>query len=114
MSPIIAGAPVRGMADACLAAVGLPATADAVGSHYGARASGGLLDAWLIAEEDASLAPALEAEGLRAPVRALWMRDLATSVRLAEDALDAAPLDPPRGSSSKVSKDWPKVPSFSA
>ena len=114
VSPIIDGSPVRGMADACLAAVDLPATADAVGRRYGSRATGGLLDAWLIAEEDASLAAMLEVEGLRAPVRALWMRDLATSVRLAEDALDAAPLDPPRGSPSKVSKDWPKVTSFSA
>ncbi|MBT2496077.1 2-phospho-L-lactate transferase [Microbacterium sp. ISL-59] len=90
VSPIIAGAPVRGMADACLAAVGIPATADAVGRHYGARATGGLLDAWVIAEEDAALAPGLEAEGLRAPVRPLWMRDLDASACLAADALDVA------------------------
>ncbi len=90
VSPIIAGAPVRGMADACLAAVGIPAAADAVGRHYGARATGGVLDAWVIAEEDAALAPGLEAEGLRAPVRPLWMRDLDTSARLAADALDVA------------------------
>jgi LPPG:FO 2-phospho-L-lactate transferase len=93
VSPIIAGAPVRGMADACLAAVGLPATADAVGRHYGPREKGGLLDAWLIAEEDASLAEGLEATGLRAPVRPLWMRDLDSAADLAAAALDIAPID---------------------
>ena len=90
VSPIIAGAPVRGMADACLAAVGIPATADAVGLHYGSRATGGLLDAWLIAEEDAALAPGLDAEGVRALVHPLWMRDLDTATLLAGAALDEA------------------------
>ncbi|WP_223623217.1 2-phospho-L-lactate transferase [Microbacterium sp. EST19A] len=90
VSPIIAGAPVRGMADACLAAVGIEATAAAVGRHYGARDHGGLLDAWLIAEEDAALAPEIEAAGVRAEVRPLWMRDLETSAALADAALDAA------------------------
>lgn len=90
VSPIIAGAPVRGMADACLAAVGIEATAAAVGRHYGARDAGGLLDAWLIAEEDAALAPEVEAAGVRALVRPLWMRDLETSAVLADAAFDAA------------------------
>jgi LPPG:FO 2-phospho-L-lactate transferase len=90
VSPIIAGAPVRGMADACLDAVGIEATAAAVGRHYGARDAGGLLDAWLIAEEDAALAPEVEAAGVRALVRPLWMRDLETSAALADAAFDAA------------------------
>ncbi|MFK3677399.1 2-phospho-L-lactate transferase [Microbacterium sp. NPDC090218] len=90
VSPIIAGAPVRGMADACLTAVGLTTAADAVGRHYGPRPAGGLLDAWLIAEEDAALAAALEAEGLPAPVRPLWMSDLESAAALAAAALDAA------------------------
>ncbi|WP_250285637.1 MULTISPECIES: 2-phospho-L-lactate transferase [unclassified Frankia] len=37
VSPIIGGAPVRGMADACLRAIGVATTAAAVGAHYGAR-----------------------------------------------------------------------------
>lgn len=90
VSPIIAGAAVRGMADACLAAVGIDATAAAVGLQYDTRTAGGLLDAWLIAEEDAALAPELERAGLRAPVRPLWMRDLDTSTALADAALDTA------------------------
>src|ERR1039457_1536449 len=40
VSPIIGGAPVRGMADACLAAIGVQTRAAAVGAHYGP----GLLD----------------------------------------------------------------------
>lgn len=94
VSPIIAGSPVRGMADACLAAVGLPATADAVGLHYGSRSTGGLLDAWLIAEEDDSLAEGLEMAGLRAPVRPLWMRDLDGATALASAALEAVSTAP--------------------
>jgi LPPG:FO 2-phospho-L-lactate transferase len=52
VSPLIAGAPVRGHADACLAAIGVDSTAEAVGRHYGARTRGGLLDGWLVAEGD--------------------------------------------------------------
>ena len=37
VSPIIGGAPVRGMADACLAAIGVQTSAVAVGAHYGAK-----------------------------------------------------------------------------
>ncbi|MDR1998429.1 MAG: 2-phospho-L-lactate transferase, partial [Frankiaceae bacterium] len=37
LSPIIAGAPVRGMADACLAALGVECSARGVAAHYGAR-----------------------------------------------------------------------------
>jgi LPPG:FO 2-phospho-L-lactate transferase len=52
VSPIVAGAPVRGMADACLPAIGVPVSAEGVGRHYGARADGGLLDGWLVHEGD--------------------------------------------------------------
>ncbi|MFY1574529.1 2-phospho-L-lactate transferase [Verrucosispora sp. WMMD703] len=54
VSPIIGGAPVRGMADRCLAVVGVECTAGGVGGLYGGRAGGGLLDGWLVAEEDAA------------------------------------------------------------
>ena len=53
VSPIIGGAPVRGMADRCLAVLGTECSAAGVGRLYGGRASGGLLDGWLVAEEDA-------------------------------------------------------------
>jgi LPPG:FO 2-phospho-L-lactate transferase len=90
ISPIIGGAVVRGMADACLTAIGVATAADAVALHYGSRASGGILDAWLLADEDAALAPAVEAAGIRASVVPLWMRDTETSAALAAAALAAA------------------------
>lgn len=101
VSPIIGGSVVRGMADACLKAVGTPSAADAVGLRYGARgrfgaydrdARLGLLDAWLIAEEDAGLAAGLDSSGLRAVVAPLWMTDLEHSAALADAALEAAGL----------------------
>ncbi|MER7888204.1 2-phospho-L-lactate transferase [Micromonospora sp. NPDC094482] len=53
VSPIIGGAPVRGMADRCLAVLGVECSAAGVGGLYGGRSAGGLLDGWLVAEEDA-------------------------------------------------------------
>jgi LPPG:FO 2-phospho-L-lactate transferase len=37
VSPIVGGSPVRGMADACLQAIGVETSAEAVGRHYGGR-----------------------------------------------------------------------------
>ena len=90
VSPIIGGAVVRGMADACLTAIGVATAADAVALHYGSRGSGGVLDAWLLGEEDAALASTVEAAGIRASVVPLWMRDIPTSTALAAAALAAA------------------------
>jgi LPPG:FO 2-phospho-L-lactate transferase len=90
VSPIIAGAAVRGMADACLTAIGVETTAAAVAKHYGARSRGGVLDAWLIDETDAASAPVIEAAGIRTSVVPLWMSDTDTSAQLAADALAAA------------------------
>jgi LPPG:FO 2-phospho-L-lactate transferase len=52
VSPIIGDRPVRGMADICLAAVGVEVSAAGVAEHYGARLGGGLLDGWLIDTDD--------------------------------------------------------------
>ncbi len=90
VSPIIGGRVVRGMADVCLTAIGVETSAAAVAAHYGARSTGGLLDAWLIAEEDAAHAAEIEGLGIRPVVTPLWMRDAATSAALAESALSAA------------------------
>ena len=98
VSPIIGGAPVRGMADVCLRVAGVECSAAGVAAHFGARSQAtgvqgaGLLDAWLIAEEDASSQPAIEALGLAAPVRPLWMRGPELTRALASDALAAAGL----------------------
>jgi LPPG:FO 2-phospho-L-lactate transferase len=57
VSPIIGGAPVRGMADACLPAIGVEVSAAGVGRFYGARTDDGILDGWLIAEGDTAAVP---------------------------------------------------------
>ncbi len=90
VSPIIAGSVVRGMADACLEAIGVATSAYAVAAHYGARSSGGLLDAWLVDESDAAAVPAIELLGIRSAAVPLWMRDLETSATLARDTLSLA------------------------
>ena len=86
LSPIVGGAPVRGMADACLAAIGVETSAEAVGRHYGARRSGGLLDGWLVDTADAgSTVPGVEVRAVP-----LLMHDLDATTAMARAALDLA------------------------
>jgi LPPG:FO 2-phospho-L-lactate transferase len=93
ISPIIGGAAVRGMADACLHTIGVTTSAEAVGLHYGARTSGGLLDAWLVDESDAAALPALLAAGIRSAAVPLWMHDLPATTAMAASALHLVGLD---------------------
>jgi LPPG:FO 2-phospho-L-lactate transferase len=86
LSPIVGGAPVRGMADKVLAAIGVETSADAVAVHYGA----GLLDGWLVDVSDAVAIPAVEAAGIVARAVPLLMTDLAAATAMARDALDLA------------------------
>jgi LPPG:FO 2-phospho-L-lactate transferase len=65
ISPIVAGSPVRGMADACLSAIGVPTTASGVARHYGARSSGGLLDGWIVDNADSAVVEELTARGIK-------------------------------------------------
>ena len=90
VSPIIGGAPVRGMADACLAAIGVETSAYAVARHYGARGDGGLLDGWLVDETDKPDADRLAEEGLAARAVPLWMTDVDATARIADAALTLA------------------------
>lgn len=60
ISPIIGGAPVRGMADRCLPVIGVPVSAAGVAQHYGSRKDAGLLDVWLVAEHDDADVPGVE------------------------------------------------------
>lgn len=87
VSPIIGGAVVRGMADVCLEAIGVESSAVAVGRHFGHRARGGLLDAWLVGEEDRE-APGTAPEWMH--VRPLWMSEPGLTSALAQDALELA------------------------
>jgi LPPG:FO 2-phospho-L-lactate transferase len=93
VSPIIGGKVVRGMADVCLTAIGVETSAAAVAGLYGARADGGLLDAWLLAEEDEVTADEVAGFGIRSLVRPLWMTDDARQTALGEAALTAGLAD---------------------
>lgn len=64
VSPIIGGGPVRGMADACLRAIGVEVSATGVAAHFGSRERGGLLDAWVIHESDAAQIDAISRIGI--------------------------------------------------
>jgi LPPG:FO 2-phospho-L-lactate transferase len=85
VSPIIGGAVVRGMADRCLPALGIEVSAEGVGRHYGARAGGGLLDAWLVAPDDTADVPGVDVR--RVP---LLMSSPEATTALARAALEAA------------------------
>jgi LPPG:FO 2-phospho-L-lactate transferase len=86
VSPIIGGAPVRGMADACLTAIGVPTTAAAVAAHYGAA----LLDGWLVDEQDKTAADDADLAGITVRALPLYMTDLAASAQIAGAAVDLA------------------------
>jgi LPPG:FO 2-phospho-L-lactate transferase len=86
LSPIIGGSPVRGMADACLTAIGIETSAEAVGRHYGARSAGGLLDGWLVDSSDAGVTvPGVEVRALP-----LLMTDADATAAMARAALELA------------------------
>lgn len=84
-SPIIGGRPVRGMADACLPAIGVDVSAQGVGAHYGARSAGGILDAWLIDTVDAAAVPGLDVHAVP-----LYMHDDDATAAMVHAGLAAA------------------------
>ncbi len=86
VSPIIGGAPVRGMADACLAAIGVHTSAAAVAAHYGPS----LLDGWLVDTADASASDAPELAGIAVRAVPLYLGDQATSAALAGATIELA------------------------
>ncbi|MDF1704676.1 MAG: 2-phospho-L-lactate transferase [Aeromicrobium sp.] len=90
VSPIIDGGAVRGMADQLLAGLNVENSAAAVAELHGSRSGDGVLDGWLVDESDADLLPRITGAGISARAVPLWMRDAATTQRLAEDTLDLA------------------------
>jgi LPPG:FO 2-phospho-L-lactate transferase len=91
VSPIVGGAPVRGHADACLAAIGVRTSAEAVARHYGARSDGGLLDAWIVDDVDADAVAALADLPLRTVAAPALMTDPERARELAATALSLVP-----------------------
>jgi LPPG:FO 2-phospho-L-lactate transferase len=85
VSPIVGGAPLRGMADKLLPVAGVAVTAAAVAGHYAE-----LIGAWVMDHEDASLEAEVRSLGLRTAVTDTIMRDDASAEALARVALDAA------------------------
>ena len=88
LSPIIGGAPVRGMADACLPVIGVEVSAEGVGRHYGARKNNGILDGWLVHDTDTATVPGVDVRA----VPLLMSDDDATAamVRIALELADAS------------------------
>ncbi|MET8183479.1 2-phospho-L-lactate transferase [Streptomyces sp. NPDC005336] len=86
LSPIVGDAPVRGMADKVLAAVGVESTAAAVARHYGS----GLLDGWLVDTVDAGSVDEVEEAGIRCRAIPLMMTDPEATARMAAEALALA------------------------
>ena len=86
VSPIIGGAPVRGMADACLAAIGVETSAAAVGAHYGPE----LIDGWLVDDQDKAAADDSALAGIAVRALPLLMSDLTATTAIARAALDLA------------------------
>ncbi|GAA2059453.1 2-phospho-L-lactate transferase [Streptomyces albiaxialis] len=86
LSPVVGDAPVRGMADKVLAAVGVETTAAAVARHYGS----GLLDGWLVDTVDADSVPSVEEAGIRCRAVPLMMTGTEATARMARQALELA------------------------
>jgi LPPG:FO 2-phospho-L-lactate transferase len=84
VSPIVAGAPLRGMADRLMPAAGLEVSAFGAAAAYG-----GLLTGWVIDERDRDLAPRIQSElGVTVAVTDTIMADDEAAARLARSALD--------------------------
>jgi LPPG:FO 2-phospho-L-lactate transferase len=87
LSPIIGDRPVRGMADACLAAINVPTTAAAVGGYLGSRTESetGILDGWLIDKTDTAEVPGVQVRAVP-----LLMSDVDATAEMARAALELA------------------------
>ncbi|MGE9808880.1 2-phospho-L-lactate transferase [Janibacter sp. G1551] len=83
VSPLIGGRPVRGHADACLAAIGVDSTAAAVGGLYQ-----DFLNGWLVDPADADAT--VRGAQVRVHTGPLLMPDVAGAAELASAALDLA------------------------
>jgi LPPG:FO 2-phospho-L-lactate transferase len=83
VSPIVGGAPVRGMADKLMPAAGMEVTAEGA-----ARAFADVLGAWVIDEADRALAPQIETLGLKVAVTDTIMETDDVSEAIARTALE--------------------------
>jgi LPPG:FO 2-phospho-L-lactate transferase len=63
-------------------------SAAGVAEHYGSRATGGLIDGWLVDERDADAVARLEAAGIRCRAVPLMMTDVGATATMAAQALE--------------------------
>lgn len=84
-SPIIAGKPLRGMADECLSVIGVESSSEAVGKHFGARSGVGILDGWLIDQGDSATI-----DGVQVRQAPLLMSDPAVTADMVRAGLQLA------------------------
>jgi LPPG:FO 2-phospho-L-lactate transferase len=84
-SPIIAGKPLRGMADDCLTVIGVESSSEAVGRHYGPRSTTGLLDYWLVHDQDYADVPGVTVKSVP-----LLMSDPHATAEMVRAGLDLA------------------------
>lgn len=82
VSPIVAGAPLRGMADRLMPVAGLEVSAVGAAETYR-----GLVSAWVIDERDRELAPRVEALGMRCVATDTVMESDAVAESVARTAL---------------------------
>ncbi|MGI8613987.1 MAG: 2-phospho-L-lactate transferase [Nocardioidaceae bacterium] len=90
LSPIVGGAAVRGMADQLLAGLGIESSAAGIAEHYGARAAGGLLDGWLVHDDDFADVERVAQLGIECAAVPLLMSDGAATAGMARAALALA------------------------
>lgn len=83
ISPIVAGAALKGPTAKIMAELALPQTATAVAAHYGT-----LLDGFIVDHSDRALLPELAALGVRATAAPSVMHSLDDRINLAHTALE--------------------------
>jgi LPPG:FO 2-phospho-L-lactate transferase len=84
VSPIVGGAALKGPAAKMMGELGLPVTTVEVARHYSSR---GVVDGFVVDEEDASSAAAVEALGIAVRVLPTVMSTLDDRERLAREVL---------------------------
>jgi LPPG:FO 2-phospho-L-lactate transferase len=85
VSPIVGGRAIKGPTAKIMAELGVPASAVEVARRYGAL---GILDRYVLDEEDRALAPEVEALGVEVAIEQTVMRTLDDKVALARRLLD--------------------------
>lgn len=84
-SPIIAGKPLRGMADDCLSIIGVESTSAGVAKYLGARSGAGVLDGWLVHDGDHA-----QVDGVEVRAVPLLMKDPSVTARMVAAGLEMA------------------------